>query len=219
MHPKWFVFVFQALLHSDSYFRSSSSKHKTLKQTRLLRDCIKHHTQQSWLLWIIQRSVVALTKATLHSLHAFIFLSHTQSFLQPHLSSPILRLFSIPLMPLLSLSFLLSSHPLHSPFTSSPALLLWLPFSNASQQVYKVVLSVCQQQFLEGSQANKPSQCPLHDSQRNSNREREREREGGRIIKMRGQKDFKLLRAVERGQVGKGDWKKSGKRTKGCKRD
>ena len=28
---------------------------------------------------------------------------------------------------------------------------------------------------------------------------------------MRGQKVFKLLRADERGQVGKGDWKKSGK--------
>lgn len=52
---------------------------------------------------------------------------------------------------------------------------------------------MCQQQFLEGSQANKPSQCPLHDSQRGG--------EGGKIIKMRGQEDFKLLRADERGQV------------------
>lgn len=53
---------------------------------------------------------------------------------------------------------------------------------------------MCQQQFLEGSQANKPSaRCMT---------QRQTEREGGKIIKMRGQEDFKLLRADERGQVG-----------------
>lgn len=65
-------------------------------------------------------------------------------------------------------------------------------------------LSVCQQQFLEGSQANKPSQCPLHDSQK---RGWGGGVEGGKIIKMRGQEDFKLLRADEWGQVGGGGWK------------
>lgn len=43
-----------------------------------------------------------------------------------------------------------------------------------------------------GKQTQASARCMTH---------RETEREGGKIIKMRGQGDFKLLRADERGQV------------------
>lgn len=92
--------------------------------------------------------------------------SHTHRVLfvypQPHRSSVPLPFFLF--CPHTSLVSLISSLLLHPLRLSSP--------NPSSQQVYRVVLSVCQQQFLEGSQANKPRQCPLHDSQRYRDRAR-----------------------------------------------
>lgn len=131
-------------------------------------------------------------------------------FLQPHPSS--VPLFCPP-PPLVSLSSLLSSHSLHPPLHTFPLHSLHrLSFLTPASRSTKWCFLCRQQQFLEGSQANKPSQCPLHDSQRDRDPERQRERQRRRrrrIIKMRGQKGFRMLRADEgRGRLGKEKKKK-----------
>lgn len=102
--------------------------------------------------------------------------SHTDRVLfvfpQPHLSSAPLPFFLILLSHIPCLSHLVSPLiPYLHLLLHSPSFRLSSP-NPSSQQVYRVVLSVCQQQFLEGSQANKPRQCPLHDSQRYRDRAR-----------------------------------------------
>ena len=151
-------------------------------ETWLLWDCIKHRTQQSWLLWIIQSSVVALMKAILHSPRAFIFpaqmhslpFSATSSLLcPPFLSPPPLSLshLSSPLTPSLP-----PSSPPHLPPALPPPTLL----SNPGQQVYKVVLSV-PPAAIPGGQSGKQTQpvpaAWLTERQRPRETERETEEE------------------------------------------
>ena len=175
MTPRLFVgdcSPFRALLQLSRRRRTAAYS----VETRLLWDCIKHHTQQSWLLWIIQSSVVALMKAILHSPHAFIFPAQTHS---PPFSATSSLLCPPFLCPPPSLSLSLLSLPPSSPPHLPPALPPPTLLSNPGQQVYKVVLSV-PPAAIPGGQSGKQTQpvpaAWLTERQRQRKTERERRR-------------------------------------------
>lgn len=210
MTPRLFVGArspFRALLQLSRRRRQCVAAAVYGVETLLLWDCIKHHTQQSWLLWIIQSSVVALMKAILHSPRAFIFPAQTQSPPFSATSSLLCPPFLSPTPPCLSLISPLLSLPPSSPPHLPPALPPPTLLSNPGQQVYKVVLSV-PPAAIPGGQSGKQTQpvpaAWLTERQRERQRRRRR-----RIIKMRGQKGFRMLRADEgRGRLGKEKKKK-----------